>query len=58
MHKVPNDYILAKSALINVGYTDCKSQINENIANNKMTCLIETAVLPGRHNKNRINIDR
>ncbi len=71
IHKVANDYTLAKSVPIHVGYKDCKSQVNENIANDKMTCLIKTAratfprakvglsaVLPGRHNKNRINIDR
>ncbi len=70
-HKVPNDYTLAKSVLIHVGYKDCKSQVNENMANDKMTCLIETvraifprakmslsAVLSGRHNKKIINIDR
>ncbi len=43
IHKVPNDYTLAKRLLIHVGYTDRKSEVNKNIANDKMTCLIETA---------------
>ena len=71
IHKVADDYTSAKSVLIHVGFKDSKSQVDENIIRDKLTCLIETAtstfpramiglsaVLPGRNNKNRSNIDK